>query len=96
MARQEGLEVRARFKKMSDYAAAAYYVLSALRRGNRSQLEEAQFRNIPRQLSSAIRLPSHIVQQFSAKLEALLELAALGALCEAVNFKYLRGIKGLT
>lgn len=81
---------------MSNYATATYYVLSALRRGDKSQLEEARFRNISRQLSSATSLPSHMVQQFSAKLEALLELAALGALCEAGNVQYLRGIKGRT
>jgi ankyrin repeat protein len=80
----------------SDYAAGAYYALSVLRRGDQSQMEESRFRNISRQLSLVMGVPSQMDQQFGVKVEALLELAALGALCEAGTIQSLRGLKGLS
>jgi ankyrin repeat protein len=81
---------------LSDYAAGAYYFLTTLRRSGRLELGEPRLRKLLRQLSSVLKMPAEVTQQFIAKMESLLELATLAALCEAGTVQALRGFKGLS
>lgn len=80
---------------LSDYVAGAYYFLIALRRGDPSEMEQPRFRSLLRQLSSLIKMPPEVTQPFRQRLESILELATLAAICDAGTKQALRGFKGL-
>ncbi|KAH0563023.1 hypothetical protein GP486_002410 [Trichoglossum hirsutum] len=81
---------------LSDYAAGAYYFLTVLRRGDSSEMEEPRCRILLRQLWELLNAPPEITQQSIGRMESILELATLAALCDAATTQALRGFKGLT
>jgi hypothetical protein len=78
-----------------DYVAAIYYCLQILREGDQSKLDEPRISAYMKQLSSVLD-PSRVMDLLTVdKMEELLEIGAVSAMCEAASIQLLHNVKSL-
>lgn len=81
---------------LSDIAAAAYYCLAILRRGDHAEINSPSCGALLRQLAVLVDTHPDITQLSISRMESILELATVAALCEAASAQALRAYKGLS
>lgn len=91
-----GFRIPGQLQTIFDYVPAAYYCLTALRERNTSQLDEPTFAMHFQQLSSVSELPQVSDSAIVEKMEDLLRLTTIAALCGAAAVQLLHGVKGLS
>lgn len=79
----------------SDFAAGAYFFLTLAGSGDHDTLQQTNYQPLFRQLSSAVGVNLEVTPVFISRMQTLLELSSLAALCEAGNVELLRGCKRL-
>jgi ankyrin repeat protein len=79
----------------SDYAAGAYFYLTLAGIGDQDTLQNPNYQPLFRQLSSAVGMHLEVTPVFISRMQALLELSNLAALCEAGTVELLRGCRRL-
>jgi hypothetical protein len=85
-----------RLQTLSDIAAAAYYCLAILRRGDHVEINSPSCGVLVRQLSGLVDTHPDITQLSISRMESILELVTVAALCEAASAQALRVYKGLS
>jgi ankyrin repeat protein len=96
---QNDLQAEARppqeLRTPSDFAAGAYFFLTVARSGDRNTLHDTRYQVLFQQLSSAVGMAFEVTQALVDRIQVLLELSSLAALCDAGTLEVLRGCKRL-
>jgi hypothetical protein len=78
-----------------DYVAAIYYCLQILREGDKSKLDEPRMFKYMKQFSFVLDTPQITDPLIVDKLNEILEVGAISAMCEAASVQLLRNVKSL-
>jgi hypothetical protein len=78
-----------------DYVAAIYYCLQVLKEGDKSKLNEPRIFKHMKQFSSILEIPAVTDPLIVDKMEELLKLGAISAMCEAASVQFLHNVKSL-
>jgi len=78
-----------------DYVAAIYYCLQILREGDKSKLDEPRILKYMKQFSSVLDTPRVTDLLIVDKMDGLLEVGAISAMCEAASVQLLHNVKSL-
>jgi hypothetical protein len=78
-----------------DYVAAIYYCLQIVREGDKSRMDEPRMFKYMKQFFSVLDMPRAADPSIIDKMEELLQVGAISAMCEAASVQLLHNVKSL-